>query len=84
VDAGRRDLPSVGLLRPPGTSSLVRQGSLGTSASHWYWTRGPAAPTDDDTGSLADQDAAAAGAEADNLQGCPDVMAKVQLDLLCV
>jgi hypothetical protein len=78
-----------GPLWVPGTSSLARSGSLGTSSRHWYWQRsagGTAAGADegggsenDDVRSVTDQEGPAEKL-LDDQRGCPDVMARLQTD----
>lgn len=77
-----------GPLRLPGTSSLARSGSLGTSSRHWYWQRtAPAAFIDadeDDSKSVSDQEGPVDKLVDADQPDCPDVMAKMQHDLMYV
>jgi hypothetical protein len=80
---------SSGPLWVPGTSSLARSGSLGTSSRHWYWQRSSGAAAaagedgggseNDDVRSVTDQEGPAEKL-VDDQRGCPDVMARLQTD----
>jgi hypothetical protein len=77
----------MGPLWVPGTSSLARSGSLGTSSRHWYWQRSPydlnpdtKAEGGEDTRSVSDQEGPVEKLVDEMQPGCPDVMAQVQMD----
>jgi hypothetical protein len=76
----------TGPLWVPGTSSLARSGSLGTSSRHWYWQRTPydlnpdSKAEGEDTKSVSDQEGPVEKLLDDVQPGCPDVMAQVQMD----